>query len=70
VITISAAVQCTFFQSPCGGELEINLPGKLALMLELCACAQTQRASAAVTEEALQIELVAGTGFEPVTFRL
>ncbi len=39
-------------------------------MLELSAGAETQKASAEVTEEALQIKMVAGTGFEPVTFRL
>ena len=39
-------------------------------MLSLCAGAETQKAPAAVAEEALQIKMVAGTGFEPVTFRL
>ena len=33
-------------------------------MLELCAGAETQKAPAAVTEEALQIKMVAGTGFD------
>ena len=44
--------------------------GELASMLLLCAGAETQKASTGVTEEALQIKMVAGTGFEPVTFRL
>ena len=50
--------------------LTIDLRGELASMLSLCAGAETQKTSAVVTEEALQIKLVAGTGFEPVTFRL
>jgi site-specific DNA recombinase len=48
----------------------IDLRGELASMLSLCAGAKTQKASAGVTVEALQIKMVAGTGFEPVTFRL
>ena len=55
---------------PEDGDLTIDLRGELASMLSLCAGAETQKASADVTEEALQIKLVAGTGFEPVTFRL
>ena len=56
--------------TPENGELAIHMRGELASMLELCAGPETQKASAVVTEEALQIKLVAGTGFEPVTFRL
>ena len=56
--------------TPEDGDLAIDLRGELASMLSLCAGAETQKASAAVTGEALQIKLVAGTGFEPVTFRL
>ena len=41
-----------------------------ALILELCVCPKIQKASAVVTGEAMRIKLVAGTGFEPVTFRL
>jgi site-specific DNA recombinase len=55
---------------PEDGNLAIDLRGQLASMLELCVGAETQKASAGVTEEVLQIKLVAGTGFEPVTFRL
>jgi hypothetical protein len=47
-----------------------DLRDKLASMLELCAFGKQQNAPAAVTEEVLQMKLVAGTGFEPVTFRL
>ncbi|QCB43935.1 hypothetical protein E5673_18335 [Sphingomonas sp. PAMC26645] len=56
--------------TPEDGNLAIDLRGELASMLTLCAGAKTQKASAAVTEEVLQIKLVAGTGFEPATFRL
>ena len=56
--------------TPEGGDLAIDLRGELASMLLLCAEAETQKASAVMTEEVLQIRMVAGTGFEPVTFRL
>ena len=56
--------------TPENGDLAIDLRGELASMLSLCAGAETQKASAVVTEEALQVKMVAGTGFEPVTFRL
>ena len=60
----------TLVLTPEGGDLAIDLRGELGSMLSLCAGAETQKASAVVTEEALQIKMVAGTGFEPVTFRL
>ncbi len=60
----------TVVLKPENGVLAIHLRGELASMLELCAGSETQKASAVVTEEALQIKMVAGTGFEPVTFRL
>ena len=56
--------------TPEDGHLVIDLRGELASMLSLCAGTETQKASAGVTEEAMQIKMVAGTGFEPVTFRL
>ncbi len=56
--------------TPEAGKLTIELRGELASMLLLCAGAETQKASAAVSREALQMKMVAGTGFEPVTFRL
>ncbi len=56
--------------TPEDGDLAIDLRGELASMLSLCAGAETQKASAEVSEEVLQIKMVAGTGFEPVTFRL
>ena len=52
------------------GEVAIDLRGELASMLSFCVGAKTQKASAAVSRKVLQIKLVAGTGFEPVTFRL
>ncbi len=60
----------TVVLTPEDGHLAIDLHGELASMLSLCAGAETQKASAVVTEEVLQIKMVAGTGFEPVTFRL
>ena len=56
--------------TPEDGDLAIDLRGEHASMLSLCAGAETQKASAGVPLEVLQIKLVAGTGFEPVTFRL
>ena len=60
----------TVVLTPEEGHLAIDLRGQLASMLLLCAGAETQKASAVVTKEVLQIKVVAGTGFEPVTFRL
>ncbi|KQN18873.1 hypothetical protein [Sphingomonas sp. Leaf30] len=60
----------TVVLKPENDVLAIHLRGELASMLELCVCPEKQKASAGVSEEALQIRLVAGTGFEPVTFRL
>ena len=60
----------TVVLTPEDGHLAIDLHGELASMLSLCAGAETQKASVGVTEEVLQIKMVAGTGFEPVTFRL
>ncbi|MFW2830993.1 recombinase family protein [Sphingomonas sp. ID0503] len=56
--------------TPEDGELKIDLRGELASMLELCACPEMRTAPTNISERALQIKLVAGTGFEPVTFRL
>ena len=56
--------------TPEDGDLAIDLRGEFASMLSLCAGAETQKASAGIPSEALQIKVVAGTGFEPVTFRL
>ncbi len=56
--------------TPEDGDLAIDLRGELASMLSLCVGLETQKASAGEPLEALQIKMVAGTGFEPVTFRL
>ena len=55
---------------PEGDELAIHLRGELVSILELCACSDAKKPPAGLTEEALQIKLVAGVGFEPTTFRL
>lgn len=55
---------------PEGDELGIYLRGELVSILELCACSDTKKPPAGSPEEALQIKLVAGVGFEPTTFRL
>jgi site-specific DNA recombinase len=60
----------TVVLKPENDVLAIHLRGELASMRAPNASAATQKASAGVSEEALQIRLVAGTGFEPVTFRL
>ncbi len=60
----------TVVLKPENGVLAIYLRGEFASMLELCVCAETQKASAGIPSEVLQIKMVAGTGFEPVTFRL
>ena len=59
----------TVVMKPENGVIAIYLRGEFASMLELSAGAETQ-GPADVTEETLQIKMVAGTGFEPVTFRL
>ncbi|WP_445190797.1 recombinase family protein [Sphingomonas sp. Tas61C01] len=56
--------------TPEDGELVIHLRGELEAMLKLCAGDEQQKAPADVSVGALQIKMVAGTGFEAVTFRL
>jgi len=50
--------------TPVNGELVIELRGELVAMLQLCAGVETQKASAAVSREAMQIKMVAGTRTE------
>ncbi len=52
------------------GDLTIELRSERASMLSLCPEPETQKAAAGYSSEVLQMKLVAGTGFEPVTFRL
>ena len=53
---------------PVDGELKVELKGDLAGILALCSEAKSRPG---MTPERLeQLKLVAGTGFEPVTFRL
>ena len=54
--------------TPVEGRLEIELRGDLAGILALSEAGNAGAFSA--KEKALQIKMVAGTGFEPVTFRL
>jgi site-specific DNA recombinase len=53
--------------TPADGKLEIELRGDLAGIL---AVSQAGKAKASSKEKALQIKMVAGIGFEPMTFRL
>ena len=55
---------------PEGPDLSIELRGAFASMLALCACRNNKNAPEAIAFEALQIQMVAGVGFEPTTFRL
>ena len=57
---------------PASGKLEIGLRGAPAGILTFCAKAKRKNAPAEVSAEAVakQVKMVAGTGFEPVTFRL
>lgn len=50
--------------TPENGELVIRLRGEHAAMLELCAEDEQQKAPAYASEGAMQIKLVAGTGFD------
>ena len=52
---------------PENGRLEIELLGDLA---EILALGADGKKPATVSRDGLQVTLVAGTGFEPVTFRL
>ncbi len=53
---------------PTSDGLEVDLQGALGGILALCA--GQQKAPEVYASEALQVKMVAGTGFEPVTFRL
>ena len=54
--------------TPVDGALQAEVKGDLATMLVLAS--ETRRAPEAQASEARQVKMVAGTGFEPVTFRL
>jgi site-specific DNA recombinase len=54
--------------TPANGKLEIELRGDLAGILALSKAGEVSTFS--TKERALQIKLVAGIGFEPMTFRL
>ena len=58
----------TVLPDPDGGKPQITLEGSLAGILSL---SQTTKNAAPVSQEDVsQVELVAGVGFEPTTFRL
>ncbi len=50
------------------GELQIDLHGELAAILNLCR--DSKKPAAEIRDGLEQIKLVAGAGFEPATFRL
>jgi len=50
--------------TPEDGDLAIELRGELASILSLCAGVETPKAPADVSEEVLQMKMVAGTGFD------
>ena len=56
--------------TPVDVKLEVELEGDLAAMLLIVQAQKRKDAPEAGLSEALQIKMVAGTGFEPVTFRL
>lgn len=56
--------------TPEDGERTIELRGELASMLDLCASAGMRNAPEAVAPGALQINLVAGTGFDHCRTRI
>ena len=60
----------TITLTPVGDTLVVERHGELASILSLCTASRQHKASQDYSGEALQINLVAGTGFEPVTFRL
>ncbi len=55
--------------TPEDGNLAIDLRGELASMLSLF-WSGNAKSLRGITSEVLQMKMVAGTGFEPVTFRL
>jgi site-specific DNA recombinase len=54
--------------TPVDGVLHAEVKGDLATMLVLAS--ETKKAPKADAFEVRQVKMVAGTGFEPVTFRL
>ena len=56
--------------TPEDGILSVALRGELTSILALCSGSRQHNAPEASAFGALQIKMVAGTGFEPVTFRL
>ena len=55
---------------PEGGATRIELRGELAAIIGLAGSPNSQSPGVSVGALAEQVKMVAGTGFEPVTFRL
>ncbi len=56
--------------TPVDGVLRVEMTGDLAAMLMISPAGTRKNTPEAVASGARQIKMVAGTGFEPVTFRL
>ena len=56
--------------TPVDGALQVEMTGELAAMLPINQPTRQKKSSGADASEVRQIKMVAGTGFEPVTFRL
>ena len=56
--------------TPVNGELQVEMTGDLAAMLTISQERGRKKVPGADASEVRQVKLVAGTGFEPVTFRL
>ncbi len=55
---------------PESGELRIEIKGELGGILSLCEASDTRKPGREGRAHAEQIKMVAGRGFEPLTFRL
>jgi site-specific DNA recombinase len=56
--------------TPVDGALQVEMTGELAAMLLISQPTRQKKSSGADASEVRQVKMVAGTGFEPVTFRL
>ena len=56
--------------APAGAGLAVEVRGDLAAILALGQTQTTRREGRVAADLLVQIELVAGAGFEPATFRL
>ena len=56
--------------TPVDGALQVEMTGELAAMLLISQPTRQKKSPGADASEVRQVKMVAGTGFEPVTFRL